>query len=86
MSSGTGARSARALLVAACVLAIGLASALPVSAQEGASEDKNGASATNNGDNQKGDGKKDDGDKGDRKNGGKKGNKKGKRAGRYYLK
>jgi Transglycosylase-like domain len=82
MSSGTGARSARALLVAACVLAIGLASALPASAQEGASEDNNAASATNNGDDKKGDGEKDDGAKRDRK----KGNKKGKRVGRYYLK
>lgn len=67
MSSGTGARFTRALLVAACVLAIGLTTVLPASAQEGASDDTNTASesgdsgtksASGKGDRKKGDRKK----------------------------
>lgn len=60
------------------MLALGLTSALPLSAQEGSSNDKNAASATDNDD-----GKKADGKKGDRKKGA---GKKGKPKGRYYLK
>jgi hypothetical protein len=65
MLSGIGARFARVLLVAACVLAVGLTSTLPASAQEGSSNNssnkKNAASDTNKGDGKKGNRKKGDG-------------------------